>query len=111
MEHPRCRGGGRMGAEMTPASPVDLLAELVDVLGKAGEVRVQSSLARLLHEFEESTSPGERQQAARHGLRLFGGMGSLQDFVLQDPQGVRPEQARFSTLRSELFRALTAELA
>jgi hypothetical protein len=67
-----------------------------------------ASLAQGLHESEDD--PVARQRVVRDGLRLFSGMGSFQDLVLQDERGMRSENDELEVLRASLFEALKDRL-
>jgi hypothetical protein len=67
-------------------------------------MRIAEPLARGSHD------PEVKMTAARSILRMYGGMGSFGDLVLQNADGVLPEQAEFDRLRQRLFEAARAAL-
>ncbi|MEV0621346.1 hypothetical protein AB0I81_49015 [Nonomuraea sp. NPDC050404] len=90
------------------------LIELLEGLG-GRYVSIAMGLRRLTLEVEEAReherdSPELLQYAVRKILRLYGGMGSFQDLILQNAQGVLPEQDRFEELQDQLFEAARDEL-
>lgn len=96
---------------MTQRDIVRLLRSILALLTTANETRwipaIQQRIARFVAVDLDMT---EYQDAIRDGLKLFGGMGSFQDLVLQNESGVTADQPELSRLRHELFVALKAEL-
>lgn len=96
---------------MTQPDILRLLRSILALLTTANETRwipaIQQRIADLA-----ATHPGttEYQAAIRDALKLFGGMGSFQDLVLQNENGVTADQPELSKLRHELFVALQGEL-
>ncbi len=86
---------------------VPLLREIQELVAACGQERWASMFAHLAEDAAEATAgTGQREVLQRIG-ELYGGMGSFNDLVLQDRQGVRPEQRRLDTLRTDLYRAVT----
>lgn len=96
---------------MTRRDVLGLLRSILALLTMANETRWMPAIEQRIAAFSaihpEST---EYQDALRDALKLFGGMGSFQDLVLQNEKGVTPDQPELSKLRHELFVALRAEL-
>ena len=100
-----------MAAELGGDRLLALLLRLAELLDHAGEART-SAVLRHLADGLEGQSPGTegRRAVVRQILRLYGGMGSFQDLVLQDAGGVRPEQRDLQSLRHQLFEEARTEL-
>jgi hypothetical protein len=96
---------------VTRQAIVQLLDSIVTLLTAVGESRWAGVIDQRRSSLR-AAEPGthEYQAAVRSGLRLFGGMGSFQDLVLQDRSGVLPEQPELGRLKQELFTALQDEL-
>lgn len=86
------------------------LLELAALLESVDEVRMAESSRRLASEIREARGKDAYQTAVREVMRLFGGMGSFQDVVLQTREGVRPEQGEFERLRDRLFQETKQEV-
>ncbi|MCF6472898.1 hypothetical protein FAF44_31570 [Nonomuraea sp. MG754425] len=88
------------------------LIELLESLGEphAGHAEGLRRLDRMVEEARDRDSPELLQDAVRTILSLYGGMGSFQDLILQNAQGVLPEQDRFQELQDRLFQAAWEEL-
>lgn len=80
-----------------------LLTRLSVLLEEADEQRWRRSLSALAGDARQADDDVEAQRVVRSVLGPYGGMGSFSDVVLQDPSGVRPEQAEFHRLRLRLF--------
>ncbi|MDH6462899.1 hypothetical protein M2302_003084 [Micromonospora sp. A200] len=53
-----------------------------------------------------------REAVLNNILKMYrGGMGSFQDYVVQDAKGVLPEHDAFDRLRSRLYDVVKAELS
>jgi hypothetical protein len=88
---------------MTWADVAELLQQLTDFLERVGEGAVARGMHDLATEARSAASETDRRKVVQKVLALYRGMGSLQDLVLQDSVGVRPEQAELDALRSALF--------
>lgn len=85
-----------------------ILQEMATILTQSNEPRWAANLTGLAEALADTTDQREaRQSVAREGLRLFGGMGSLNDLVLY-PQGKLDIELnnRFDELRIVLNRKL-----
>jgi hypothetical protein len=83
---------------------VTALSETADLLASVGEAGASASLKEIGERLAQGSAEA-RSAAARSVLRLYAGMGSFGDLVLQGPSGVRPEQAEFDRMRHRLFEA------
>ncbi|MFK5634232.1 DUF6966 domain-containing protein [Ornithinimicrobium sp. LYQ103] len=88
---------------MTLDRVAELVQQLADLLGRVGEGAAARGMQALATEARSATSEADRRTVVRKTLALYRGMGSLQDLVLQNSVGVRPEQAELDALRSALF--------
>lgn len=96
---------------MTERSIEEIVSQLSRVLLQAGEDHLAHNFSQTAVELSEAESYAARQTIIRRLLALYsGGMGSFLDYVLQDTDGVLPEQRELSFLRSELFLMAQAEL-
>jgi hypothetical protein len=86
------------------------LLDLAALLESVHEVRIAETPRRLASAISEARGEDEYQAAVRKVIRLFAGMGSFQDVVLQTREGVRPEQAEFERLRDRLFQEAKQEV-
>jgi hypothetical protein len=86
------------------------LLQLATLLESVGELRRAETPRSLASEISEAGADDEYQAAVRKVVRLFGGMGSFQDVILQTRQGVRPEQAEFERLLDRLFQETKQEV-
>ncbi|SPL96381.1 unnamed protein product [[Actinomadura] parvosata subsp. kistnae] len=92
------------------------LAALIELLESVGRPFASyadglRNLDRQVEEARDRDSPELLQHAVRNILRLYGGMGSFADLILQTPQGVAlPEQDEFYALQQQLFEAARDEL-
>jgi hypothetical protein len=88
---------------MKPGIP-ELLQQLADLLEQHGEEPWATGLRRLLSEY--NVDPNVAKADIR---RLYGGMGSFNDVILQDSNGpLRSENDELDRLRSELYSACRA---
>lgn len=89
----------------------EVLSDLIALLSAANEGVYARRISSARDVLEESLGDRDREQATvRSILSLYGAMGSFQDLVLQDSNGVRPEQNGFDRLRSQLFDEAWAAL-
>jgi hypothetical protein len=95
---------------MKPRSIETTLLELAALLESVDEVRLAETPRMLASHISEARGEDEYKTAVREVIRLFGGMGSFQDVVLQTGKGVRPEQAEFARLRDRLFQEAKQEI-
>ncbi len=92
-------------------SPIEkTLIELATLLESVDEARIAETPRRLASEISQAHGEDAYRAAVRKVVRLFGGMGSFQDVVLQTREGVRPEQAEFERLRDRLFQETKQEV-
>jgi hypothetical protein len=90
---------------------LEVLSDLVVVLSDANQSRYSRGISSILETLRDAQGDHAREQAViRQILSLYGGMGSFQDLVLQDSDGVRPEQSEFDRLRDRLFEEARAAL-
>lgn len=88
-----------------------LLRSIVAILTRANETRWIPVIEKRITAFNGVHSDTTKyQEAVRETLRLYSGMGSFQDLVLQNEKGVLPEQGDLAKLRHDLFMVLRAEL-
>jgi hypothetical protein len=80
-----------------------LLEELADLLTRFEEGATARGLRRLAIEATSASSDVDQRAVVLRVVALYSGMGSMQDLVLQNSIGVRPEQVELDALRSELF--------
>lgn len=96
-----------MASEMTNSALIELIGSLLTLLAEAGEDYWSRKLQLIRDELSDIHANQEMdrrsQDIVREILSLFGGMGSLQDLVLQNPRGVMQEQLKFDHLRDRLF--------
>jgi hypothetical protein len=95
---------------MRPRAIEKTLLELAAVLESVDEVRLAETPRTLAAHLSEANGEDEYQTAVREVIRLFGGMGSFQDVVLQTGKGVRPEHAEFARLLDRLFQETKQEV-
>jgi hypothetical protein len=86
------------------------LNELADLLESVGEAHIAESPRRLATQIGSAIGDEAYQKTVRKVMRLFGGMGSFQDLVLQTSEGVRREHAELERLRDRLFEEVKREL-
>ena len=86
-----------------------VLDALSNLLARSGQPRWSSLMAVLAQEARDASTAHERRAVVQQVMRLFAGMGSLNDLVLQDARGVRPEQHLLDELREDLYRAAGEE--
>lgn len=100
-----------MATSMTQRDIVRVLQSIVSILNSSGDTRWLSAIERQVSRFR-AAQPGtdEYRDAVRDALRMFGGMGSFQDLVLQNATGVLPEQRELDRAGHDLFAALRSEL-
>lgn len=84
----------------------DALRELEQLLREVGHSRWAALLDELAAGAEAAGTGPEQRDVLRRITRLFGGMASLNDLVLQDRRGVLPEQQRLDVLRDRLHDAV-----
>ncbi len=83
-----------------------ILRELEELLSGVGLTRWERLVGALADDAEAAADgPGEREVLRRIG-RLFSGMSSLNDLVIQDRRGALPEQERLDILRDRLYEAV-----
>lgn len=87
-----------------------LLASLAELLNRCDEGPWATRLGGLAADLAAAGDGPEREHVVRAVLRLYGGMGSFSDLVLQDRAAPRPEQATFDRMRTELFERARDEL-
>ncbi|NNN21676.1 MAG: hypothetical protein HKL80_06710 [Acidimicrobiales bacterium] len=88
-----------------------IFQSILAVLRTANDAHWIQAIEQCVIKFEVlNTETAEYQVAIRDALKLFGGMGTFQDLVLQSEKGVAAEQVELAKLRHELFLALRAEL-
>lgn len=102
---------GKLAASMTKLDVLRLLQSVLSVLESTNEGQWSKAFQRQILRLSAATAgTSEYRQAIRDCLRLYGGMGSFQDLVLQDINGVLPQQQDLDRYRRELFTALQTEL-
>ncbi|PZG51345.1 hypothetical protein C1I98_08960 [Spongiactinospora gelatinilytica] len=77
------------------------MSALLNETGEPGLAREPAGLAAAVR-VSGPTQTSVRRSSGKI-LRMYGGMGSLQDIVLQNAAGVLPENAEFDRLRRALF--------
>lgn len=92
----------RETAEDPPDGVAESLRALSSLLHRAGEPRWAALLGSLAEEAAAPRPADERRQLLVTVLGLYRGMGGLDDLVLQDASGVRPEQSTLDDLRRKL---------
>jgi hypothetical protein len=97
-----------VAAVMRSSAIEKTLLELTALLESVDEV--PETPRGLAPAIREARGKDAYQTAVRDVIRLFGGMGSFQDVVLQTREGVRPEQAEFELLRDRLFQEAKREV-
>lgn len=111
MERTGSAGDRLVAAELAHSRMRELLSDLATLLSDANEIGYARRISSILDALKESLGDRGREQATIRGiLALYGGMGSFQDLVLQDSNGVRPEQNEFDRLRRQLFEEARAVL-
>jgi hypothetical protein len=95
---------------MAPNQVGLLLIELAGLYRRVGETSKAASFEELAALLSQDPEGDEYRTAVRTVLRMYGGMGSFSDEVLQDRTGVLPEHETFDALRGELFEAAVNEL-
>jgi hypothetical protein len=104
-------GDSLMAAELAHRGLLEVLSDLVVLLSGANESRYSRGISSIHDALRDAQGDHAREQALiRQILSLYGGMGSFQDLVLQDSNGVRPEQDKFDRLRHRLFEEARAAL-
>lgn len=86
---------------------VPLLQEIQELVEACGQARWAGLFAHLAGDATAAGTESERRDVLHRIGQLFGGMGSFNDLVLQDRQGVRPEQQRLDALRTDLYEAVS----
>lgn len=100
-----------MTAEIAHHGLLEVLSDLVLLLSDANQIRYARGISSVHDALRDAQGDRAREQAViREILSLYGGMGSLQDLVLQDSNGVRSEQDEFDRLRHRLFEETRAAL-
>jgi hypothetical protein len=90
---------------------LEVLSDLVVLLSDAHQSRYSRGISSIHDALRDAQGDHAREQTViRQILSLYGGMGSFQDLVLQDSNGVRPEQDEFDRLRHRLFEEAWAAL-
>lgn len=85
-----------------PDGVAESLRALSSLLYRTGEPRWAALLGSLAEEAATPRPADERRQLLVTVLGLYRGMGGLDDLVLQDASGVRPEQPALDDLRRQL---------
>jgi hypothetical protein len=107
----RSAGDRLVAAELAHRGLLAVLSDLGVVLSDANQGRYSSGLSSIHDALRDAQGDRAREQAViRQILSLYGGMGSFQDLVLQDSNGVRPEQDEFDRLRHRVFQEAWAAL-
>ncbi|QRP49053.1 hypothetical protein [Amycolatopsis sp. FDAARGOS 1241] len=84
-----------------------VLSDIRDVLDVTMESEWKQTFSRYENLLRRSVDDAAaRQRIIREMLRLYGGMNSFNDLVLQDSRGARPENAELDRLRHELHGKL-----
>ncbi|MFI0423880.1 DUF6966 domain-containing protein [Spongiactinospora sp. 9N601] len=91
----------RAGEGEPIADALDRMSALLKGTSEPGLARELTGLAAAVRVFRADSD--ERQALIRKILRMYGGMGSLQDVVLQNTAGVLPQNMEFDRLRRALF--------
>ena len=100
-----------MAPKLAHGGLLEVLSDLVVVLSDANQSRYSRAISSIHDALGDAQGDRPREQAViRQILSLYGGMGSFQDLVLQDSNGVRPEQDEFDRLRHRLFEEAWAAL-
>lgn len=100
-----------MATELNQVMPVlSTILRLLELLHREGESRWSAILLARAQALTDARTPEERAEQVRQVLLLFGGMGSFNDFVLQNADGVKPGNPALDVLRSQLFAAATEAL-
>lgn len=86
---------------------VPLLLEIRELVEACGQARWAGLFAHLAEDAAAAGTESEGREVLQRIGQLFGGMGSFNDLVLQDRQGVRPEQQRLDALRTALYEAVS----
>jgi alkylation response protein AidB-like acyl-CoA dehydrogenase len=98
-------------AELDHGGLLEVLSDLAVLLSAANQSGYSRGISSIHDALRDAHGDRAREQAiVRRILSLNGGMGSFQDLVLQDPDGVRPEQDEFDRLRHRLFEGARAAL-
>ena len=98
-------------AELAHRGLLEVLNDLVVLLSGANQRTYSRGISSIHDALRDSQGDRAREQAViREILALYGGMGSFQDLVLQDSDGMRPEQDEFDRLRHRLFEEARAAL-
>ena len=87
-----------------------VISELCDLLETTRDYRWKKVFSGFLDRLDEGGTALDRQSVIRQMLRLYGGMGSFNDLVLQDSHGVLPENNELDRLRHELHERLIQDL-
>lgn len=87
-----------------------LLTRTTVLVLEAGEDRWAHALTALAAQARRAGGDAEAQRVVRSVLGLYAGAGSFSDLVLQNRDGVRPEQAELDPLRQRLFEAVRQRL-
>jgi hypothetical protein len=111
MENTGSAGDRLVAAELAHRGLLEVLNDLVVLLSGANQSPYSSGISSIHDALRDSQGDRAREQAViRQILALYGGMGSFQDLVLQDSDGMRPEQDEFDRLRHRLFEEARAAL-
>lgn len=84
-----------------------LLLAIGALLESVEEAAIARTLRNLAARWEDADNPESQREVVGRLLALYAGMGSFQDLVVQNANGLLPEQSRLEALR----RALYAEAA
>ena len=87
----------------------EILSRLVELLSQEGETYYACVLEIRRFQFVRAPGEAERRDVAIDILRMYGGMGSFNDLVLQD--GVRTPSGsnrRLDSLRNALYEAASS---
>lgn len=92
-----------------PSGVAESLRALSSLLYRTGEPRWAALLGSLAEEAATPRPADERRQLLVTVIGLYRGMGGLDDLVLQDASGVRPEQPALDDLRRQLHEQAVHE--
>jgi hypothetical protein len=101
-----------MADELAHPELLEVLSDLAVLLSDADQPGSSSRISSILDALTAAQGNRDREQSViRQLLSLYRGMGSFQDLILQDVNGVRPDQDRFDRLRHRVFEEARAALA
>jgi hypothetical protein len=111
MKDTRSAGDRLVAAELAHRGLLEALSDLIVLLSDANQSRYSRGISSIRDSLKDARGDGAREQVViRQILSLYAGMGSFQDLVLQDSNGVRPEQDEFDRARQRLFEEARAAL-